>query len=336
MGLLNSLLFETSRYIRLSNVYHKPTHIQIELTNRCNVNCIECYRTMVSKFNRKIGDLSYDDFVKIFQRLPTSINKFTLIGAGESLLNRDFFAIADYISRNRAQSRIFITTNATLVDLEIAKKLKERHIHVQISFAAATEETYKKVYKCSGSLFFKAIKGIEALFAVGYEPSITIMLLKDNIRELVEYVEFAYKIGVKKICFGEQNYSGIANANELRIQDVENYKKNLEMAITKTKELGVDFSHSKRNKDVWGKKAAFLPCYALWRNPYITWDGYVTPCCSRPIPEEFNFGNLFENDFKKIWFSNEYKKLRNQVIKGRSNSICRDCGHLSLESFIKG
>ncbi len=47
---------------------------------------------------------------------------------------------------------------------------------------------------------------------------------------------------------------------------------------------------------VWDIKTKneFKKCHLPWNHFYVSWDGYMTPCCAKPFPKELNFGNVFD------------------------------------------
>jgi radical SAM protein with 4Fe4S-binding SPASM domain len=69
-------------------------------------------------------------------------------------------------------------------------------------------------------------------------------------------------------------------------------------------------------------------CRELWEEPYVTCDGYVTPCCIKPDQTLFNMGNFNEMTFKDIWFGEAYQKLRYQHLTNQHPAPCRNCQQL--------
>jgi radical SAM protein with 4Fe4S-binding SPASM domain len=74
-------------------------------------------------------------------------------------------------------------------------------------------------------------------------------------------------------------------------------------------------------KNDWGNAACLWP----WWSCFITVDGYLTPCCSRPDPSIFNFGNLIERSFETIWNSSQYVQFRAMLKSGKPPAVCKDC-----------
>ena len=97
-----------------------------------------------------------------------------------------------------------------------------------------------------------------------------------------------------------------------------------------SKAKDIRFSYYKLDSNTWTQEETNHPCWFLWSYPYITWDGYVTPCCARPFPKEFNFGNVFETNFRKIWNSKKYRDFRQSFKSREISEICIGCPHSIL------
>ena len=92
----------------------RPTKLQLETTNRCNLGCIECYRTNLD-FKAKTGDLSFENFREIVQQFPY-LRGISLFGLGEPMLNRELGDMFTYLRQEKPKVRPYITTNATLLE----------------------------------------------------------------------------------------------------------------------------------------------------------------------------------------------------------------------------
>lgn len=106
-------------YFRIISV---PQTIQIEVTNRCNLNCAMCPR---EKF-----ELEYQDMdLSIFERILTKFKpntKIVLTGWGEPLLHPDIFRIIALCKSRGLVTEM--TTNGVLITEEAAVKLVESNI----------------------------------------------------------------------------------------------------------------------------------------------------------------------------------------------------------------
>lgn len=76
--------------------------------------------------------------------------------------------------------------------------------------------------------------------------------------------------------------------------------------------------------------ACFLPFYKL----VIDWNGEVLLCCNDWHRRHKGFGNINTHSLSDIWYGEEFKNVRKDLIKGkRSGPSCKNC---SIEGTIIG
>jgi len=71
----------------------------------------------------------------------------------------------------------------------------------------------------------------------------------------------------------------------------------------------------------------------FWSEPYIMITGHVVPCCAtlmsnkRPELERLSFGNIYEQSFRDIWYSDKYKRFRRMVVNPKAPvpEVCLGC-----------
>jgi radical SAM protein with 4Fe4S-binding SPASM domain len=52
-----------------------------------------------------------------------------------------------------------------------------------------------------------------------------------------------------------------------------------------------------------------LPCWPLFKEGHVTWDGRLSACCLDHAPR-FHMGNLHETPFLEAWHSPAFQRLR--------------------------
>ena len=161
------------------------------------------------------------------------------------------------------------------------------------------------------------------------------VIMNENVAEIPEFVRLARNVGAHEAYFGEQNYDGAGDRlHALLIRDPGLVRRQIAAARELGARLGVRVGHSKRDPTIWGSKKAFVPCKYLWKMPYVSWNGFLLPCCARPFAGVFNFGRIVpagENrgsTLRELWFSEAYKKLRRTVARGLEGGLCDGCQHL--------
>lgn len=73
------------------------------------------------------------------------------------------------------------------------------------------------------------------------------------------------------------------------------------------------------------KAATKNRCSRFYRNPVLTWDGTMVPCCFDKDATH-NLGNVHESGMKAIWKGNLRQAFAQKLKKGRSGiDICNNC-----------
>ena len=299
-----------------------PSNITIEISTNCNLSCTMCSRTHSTETKSQLmGPETYENVLDNFPKL----SKVFVCGAGEPLLHPDILEIIK-ITKSRGAS-IIMTTNAALLTEKMARDLVKLKLDtLYVSLDGATTESYEKIRR--GAKFDRVIENIKRLDQIKQEsnsslPAVELNFvgMSQNINELPGVVELAHELGLKKIYYlpvtviGEQ---GIKHPHEVP----ELTKSVFEKATEKAKFHGI----SLRLRPL---EPQTQPCFSPWSNPYISIDGTITPCC--PIgsnapgvyasdwyfnshiefdPEEYVLGDIFEEDFSKIWNNKKYRLLR--------------------------
>ena len=103
----------------------RPHEFQIEITNRCNLDCDMCPR--LSVLGVPEVDMAEDTFETILGRLvdPQSI---TLTGWGEPLMHGRIFEFIDRIHARFPSCEVSFTTNGYLLDEGRVESILERRI----------------------------------------------------------------------------------------------------------------------------------------------------------------------------------------------------------------
>ena len=299
----------------------------LELTNHCNEHCRHC--------GSSCGDCSdegmlTDEEIKSFL-LETS-KKFDVkslqlcITGGEPLLRKTFFDIMGY-----AHSLGYnwgMTTNGTLIDDEVAEKLRQAGmttVSVSIDGLPETNDWFRQ--KKDG--YALAMRGIRALVKNGgfNHVQVTTVVHKKNINELPELYKILSKEGLRSWRVINMEPIGRAHAcKELWLDDKElkgmfdfikkhRFKGNMEVSYGCSHYLGLDYETEVRK---W-----YFLCNAGVYTASIMFNGDIGACLDIERRPETVMGNIRRDDFAEVWkngfaiFRTDYKK------QGK----CADCEH---------
>ena len=319
---------------RPATVDYEPTSVQIEVTNNCNLLCNFCGRTNLSNLEA-IGSMNLEKFQHIFNQF-NHLRSVSLFGHGEPLMSPYLFDIVRWIRAEKGKRfKINITSNGILLKQKIVDQLVENDVRLTVSFDATTPETY--VAMVGAPTFHKVLEGLDRLRVAtettGFKWSLNYVLGNENIGEMVEMVEWAKKYRARRLNIGEQNFYGAGGRKEdafIKLRD--ELRDTVAAALKKGNEIGQKIRLNRRDKHVWPEHDVYVPCKYLWAFPFISWDGYVCLCCARPYPKVHHFGNVFEQSFQEIWFSERYAEYRTKVAGGTENTVCKGCQHLHRDA----
>lgn len=335
LSLLQETLFEggSRRFLNLCGSYFTmkmepekvtttPIYLQLETTTKCNIRCEFCYGTFK---RRPVKNLSLADFKKIIGQFPGLV-KVHLQGIGEPFLNKEIFEMIKYAKSQGI--KVDLTTNGTLLDIDTTKKILASGLdYMEFSVDSADPETFEKIR--AGANFGQVVGNIKRFLiekgsATGPQAKVTAVLTDDHIEEAPDIVEFTYQLGISSLFL-------------IRVQDFDSEA--VKQDNDNDGEFDKQFSESVRKAKIVAKKRnvhldVSMPlngslergCKRPWLSTSILADGYVVPCCRVIRPEEINFGNVLDSDFRAdIWNSSDYKEFR-KALKGKNPpETCNNC-----------
>jgi len=318
-------LFTNTIYARFGpkkeKVTNYPVYALIEPTSRCNLKCEICIR---NDLPFDFGDMGFDNYKIIVDKLKGLI-RVHLQGQGEPFLHKDIFRMINHASKKG----IIVTTtsNGTLLNEDMAKKIMESGLdEIVISIDSIHKETCESIRK--GVKFDVLIGNVKRLSEMREDRkkplkiSISMTMIKDNLKEISEFIKFFSAMGIDELIFQRlltnRFYVNHYETNFLKEQLISQQELNKE--IDKHKTLA-----KRRNISILFDEGR---CNWLWSQIYINYMGDVNPCCLILDPNNPKLGNILKQDFKTIWNSQEYKNLRRSLINKKEPSVCKGCRRL--------
>ena len=311
-------------------------YLFFELTDACNLACLHC-GSSCSPEKRRF--LSFDIIKKTLDRVaavyrPQGI--MICLSGGEPLLHPHFFDIAQY-----ATSLGFscgITTNATLINAEVAKRLALVGVQ-SVTVSLDGLEASHNWLRNSATAFDRTISGIRNLVIYGqgqYSVQTTTVVHNRNIDEL-EHL-YGFVTGLKIDSWRLVNVEPIGRALE-----------NNDMLLNKNGYVRLlDFIQSRRFDaatpiDVTYGCSHYLttPYERMVRDNYflcgsgiyvasILANGDIYSCMDIERRPELVQGNAYTDDFVSVW-ENRFESFRQD-----RSSLCKDCADCSDRLFCNG
>ncbi len=167
-----------------------PFRGNLDITYRCNNNCLHCWLRIPPSAHEKKHELSTDEIKRIIDTSRKLGCREWAISGGEPMLRPDFSEIFDYITKNSCSYSL--NTNGTLITPEIAALMKRKGSKM-ISLYGATAEIHDHITRNPGS--FKAtLEGFRLLQEVGADFIVQIVPMKDNYHQLEKMILLAKSI----------------------------------------------------------------------------------------------------------------------------------------------
>jgi radical SAM protein with 4Fe4S-binding SPASM domain len=273
-----------------------PLELAIEITNRCNADCIMCSRR---NMNRPIGDMELGLFKRIIDEAKTYTELIWMHLAGEPLLHPQLFEMIAYAKSKGV--KLGLSTNAISLNKANALGIINSGLDLLIiSFDGATKETYEKIRRLSN-----------------YQQTLNNILQYLNLKRKIKIgsphtqIQFVYMQENKNEAKKFMRMWRLTAADAIRFKPYFKFP-------------DVDSNHETMTRDFgYRRKKA---CYLLWRQCSIYWDGTVVSCCWDFL-KQTPLGNLKTDSLKEIWNSPPMQLLRDKHLGGRYREIglCKNC-----------
>ncbi len=297
-----------------------PINGSMEVTARCNLNCVHCYINLPANDREaKAKELTYKEICDIIDQVVDEGCLWLLLTGGEPFIRPDFLDI--YTHAKKEGMLITIFTNGTLITPRIADYLAEwRPFNVEITLYGRTGETYERVTRAPGS-YERCMRGINLLLEQKIPLKLKAMVMTLNKHELLDMKNYAEGLGV------EFRYDAMLNG---RLDGSERFA---DLRLTPQEVVELDLADEKRSKSwqdfcerFWGPPCSpddLYYCGAGLGSFHVDSYGYLTGCILSRTP---NY-DLRRGTFREGWYGPiaEMRQLkRTQKVK------CQNCELLSL------
>ena len=333
---------------RKPDVCGRPWHVQLEVTTHCNLACYMCVRNEAVKHPQH---LSYDDFLRLFDRIRP--RRLTLSGAGEPLLHPDLARMIGHAQRHGAPT--MIPSNGTLLRRpELAESIVAAGLRtMKISLDAANPQTYAAIRR--QDCFDGIIEGIRLVDALKKkrmtrfpEIRLDVVILKENYAEIPDIIALARDLQIGTIFFRALQVSGIGAAREQEIGrdlDFEALYRAVRAGLAESARLGVRTNLGDIARDFESYRSLYVEqdaalsrqvCLLPWLQCFISVCGELSPCCATCTNEGISAGNVFDRDFEAVWNGEKMQAIRRRFRSKRNAfAVCRDCIPRSLPVLLK-
>ncbi|MCU0612836.1 MAG: radical SAM protein [Candidatus Eisenbacteria bacterium] len=284
----------------------------LELTHRCNEQCVHCYVIKPAGMPPELTTAQWKD---ILGQLAAAGTIEVTFSGGEVFLRRDLFDILD--EARRLHFSIKLSTNATLVGPEEAQRLRDvRPWEIGVSLYAAEASIHDGITLLPGS-HERTVAGIERMVAQGIRVKIRSVLMRENLGQEAALAHLAERLGAS---FAQDPLltprSDGSLDNLLHRLDPQQLRRTLEVDADRI--LGED--NPKKWDAVREDRLHSYMCKAGINFCTIGPQGGVLPC----VQFQQEAGNATERPFAQIWkCAPLFQRLRATV--NADIAKCRDC-----------
>jgi MoaA/NifB/PqqE/SkfB family radical SAM enzyme len=181
-----------------------PREITIESTTYCNLQCVMCEHSQEGMVAKRHFP---EEFVDRLEPYLPAASRFQLHSLGEPLMSPAFWKILERITAvHRGTPDISFNSNGLLLsEKNIALLLASKVREVNISFDAATAETYQRI---RGGDFDRLVANVANLVRAraaarraDFKIILNMTLMRANIEELPQFVRLAHRLGADEVSF---------------------------------------------------------------------------------------------------------------------------------------
>lgn len=308
-----------------------PSTIMLELTNHCNLACTTCPREYDYGKAMDKGNMNPEFAKKIIDEVWPYLDSIGLTGMGETFLYKDLIDIVNYVKKKNKGIVISVSTNAVLPNfIQSAAPLLGKIDTIQISIDGL-EDIYELIRKKSN---FKILDdNLKTIAKMASKTDTDIMLnmvvTKENYKHMSLLVEYAKEKGIKYVDYTLLNLASVTDVDQSYYDFYESVEfqesiEELENTIKSVPEVFVNERNFKTDNN-------FQKCPFPWTHFYVSWDGYMPPCCAKPFPKELHFGNVNNKKLIDILNSIEYKDFRNMWFNNCPPAFCNKCHYIDIK-----
>lgn len=307
-----------------------PSTIMLELTNHCNLACTTCPREYRYGKEMDKGSMRLDHAKAIIDQLWPYLDSIGLTGLGETFLYKDIDVVVDHIRSKSNGIIISVSTNAVLPNfIAQVSGLIGKIDTIQVS-VDGLGDLYESIRKNSD--FVTLDNNLKTLANIARDSGTDVMLnmvvTKENYEQMPLLVGYANELGIRYLDFTLFNIASITDVDQTYYafyQTAEFQKAIADLDVAIKIHPGVVVRERNFKTD-----NCFQKCPFPWTHFYISWNGYIPPCCAKPFPKELHFGNVFDTKVIDVLNSPKYQWFRKSWFENTPPPFCNKCHFIDV------
>ena len=308
----------------------KPRQVQIEITNRCNMDCPMCPREVL---NIELEHMEWDKFIAVVDKLKEREN-ITLTGWGEPFLHPRIFDMIAFCKQRG--HRVMITSNGLFSKEGILEKILDSEID-ELTFSIDGIEDNAVTNGHTSNKVYDDIKRVAQL-RNSRKPLIRLQatLHGECEQDLYDVIRYGSKIGCDAVNVGRVDRKYAPNLK--RPGPVEEERIFFE-ADRIANECGIRLDWLQYSVGVGIVRFFYRLlrrklhqsgkyCLKTFDYAYVSREGNVTPCCLLP---DVKMGNLLDEDLQTIWQGKKFNHFRENY-----RDTCESCDLWVIDQIDTG
>ena len=300
-----------------------PLSASIELTERCNLNCVHCYINQpANSQSAKAREMSTEQVKFVLDQLAQAGTLFLMITGGEVLLRPDFEEI--YLYAKRLGFIVTVFTNGTMVTPEIAELFAKARPHlIEITLDGATAETFEAVTQVKGS-FEQCLKGIRLLIERKLPLHLKSVVLTLNQDKLQDIKDLADALGVPhrydSTIWPRLDGSHSPYSHRLSVEDT------LEMDLVDQERVEEWYKTGEKFSGIPLRRDVAFTCGAGVRSYHVDSAGRLSACMMTRRPSYSLLEIPFAEAWEKLGEIRKIKRVRHTECEDcLANDLCSQC-----------
>lgn len=171
-------------------------NVTVNLTNHCNLRCTWCYNA-----DRRTPEIPVSRMMAAFaeSRALFSDNASLIVLGGEPFTAPERLFELVSLARGPFTSPVLVSTNGTLLTEDLARRLADAGVDVQVSLDSPHPERHDAVR--GEGVFARAVRGIGHLKRHGVPVTLSMVYNRDNTGEFEDYLDLALSLDVNEVRF---------------------------------------------------------------------------------------------------------------------------------------
>ena len=281
-----------------------PMSVKIELTRRCNNRCSFCVNSTLAVK----GDMPREKYSEYIRKIyDAGVRELGVFYFGESFIV-PWLPEAIKEAKDVGFKYVFLTTNGSLATPDKVKKCLDAGLNsIKFSLNYADEEQFSEIARVNSKYWRKSLDNLKAVKAIRDEGNYECGIY-------ASYIQYN----------GAQGDKMQAVINEVKPYLDEVYALPLFDQAGFINREGWEFTGG--NPGRLDSMVPPVPCWALFREGHVNYDGTMNACCFGVDDKRFIHGDLNKQTFMEAWNSVALSSLRKAHLEKKiEGTPCENC-----------